>query len=211
MPSTGTPSSNTIAARAATAPSCTLAGPPERMKRAGAEGGDARGIGVERPDLAIDAGFAQAAGDQLGHLAAEIEDQHAFGGKCSGGGGIRQGIGHVRSGCCVILALGPCRSARGKPCLRLVEASLNAVKSLHRMAHGKSHSATEANRSFSRILREVAQGDSYTVTSHGRPIARIVPASGKGSEDANRRLLDHLNSQAAIEIGPRTREELHDC
>jgi prevent-host-death family protein len=71
--------------------------------------------------------------------------------------------------------------------------------------------ATEANRSFSRILREVAQGDSYTVTSHGRPIARIVPASGKGSEGAKRRLLDHLNSQAAIEIGPWTREELHDC
>ena len=41
------------------------------------EGADARLGGVaEGPDLAIDAGFAQAARDQLRHLAAEVEDQH---------------------------------------------------------------------------------------------------------------------------------------
>jgi prevent-host-death family protein len=71
--------------------------------------------------------------------------------------------------------------------------------------------ATAANRSFSRILREVAQGDSFTVTSHGRPIARIVPVQGKGSEAAKQRLLDHLRSQPAMNIGPWTREELYDC
>jgi prevent-host-death family protein len=71
--------------------------------------------------------------------------------------------------------------------------------------------ATAANRSFSRILREVAQGDSYTVTSHGRPIARIVPANAKGSEAAKQRLLEHLRSQPAMNIGPWTREELYDC
>ena len=55
------------------------------------EGADARGIGGERPDLAINAALAQAAGDQLRHLAAEIEDQDAlgFGGDVWHGGGVR--------------------------------------------------------------------------------------------------------------------------
>jgi prevent-host-death family protein len=71
--------------------------------------------------------------------------------------------------------------------------------------------ATEANRQFSRILREVADGDTFTITSHGRPIARIVPAEPKGSEAAKQRLLDHLRSQPALEMGPFKREELYDC
>jgi prevent-host-death family protein len=71
--------------------------------------------------------------------------------------------------------------------------------------------ATDANRHFSRILREVAEGDTFTVTSHGRPIARIVPAEAKGSEAAKQRLLEHLRSQPAVEIGPFKREELYDC
>ena len=75
----------------------------------------------------------------------------------------------------------------------------------------KTIQATEANRQFSRILREVADGYTFTVTSHGRPIARIVPALPKGSEAAKQRLLEHLRSQPAMEIGPWTREELYDC
>ena len=55
---------------------------------AGVELLDARGVGVERPDLAVDSGFAQPPGDQLRDLAAEIENQDAFG----GGGGINDGI-----------------------------------------------------------------------------------------------------------------------
>ncbi|MNX96311.1 hypothetical protein D3C86_1286230 [compost metagenome] len=43
---------------------------------------------VERMDLAIDAGFAQAARDQLGHLTAEIDDQDGF---------MRVGRGHEGS------------------------------------------------------------------------------------------------------------------
>ena len=35
--------------------------------------------GVERRDLAIDAGFAHAARDQLRHLAAEVDDEDGFG------------------------------------------------------------------------------------------------------------------------------------
>jgi prevent-host-death family protein len=75
----------------------------------------------------------------------------------------------------------------------------------------KVFQATEANRHFFRILREVAEGDTFTVTSHGRPIARIVPASTKGSKAAKQRLLEHLRSQPAIEIGSFTRQELYDC
>ena len=84
------------------------AGRPARQDDAARPpGGDPVRVGVERPDLAIDAGLAQAAGDELGDLAAEVQDQHALGGERGGGGGIRQGIGHAGSGPCVILALGP--------------------------------------------------------------------------------------------------------
>ena len=41
---------------------------------------------VEGRDLAIDAGFAHAAGDKLGHLAAEIDDQDRVGGRDGHGG-----------------------------------------------------------------------------------------------------------------------------
>ncbi len=62
-----------------------------------------------------------------------------------------------------------------------------------------------------RIPREVAEDDTFTVISDGRPIARIVPAETRGSEAAKQRLLEHLRSQPAIEIGPFKREELYDC
>jgi len=39
---------------------------------------------LERHDLGIDAGFAHAPGDELGHLAAEVDDQHGFGMGCLG-------------------------------------------------------------------------------------------------------------------------------
>ena len=52
----------------------------------GLPGGDPVGVGVERPDFAVDAGLAQAAGDQLGDLAAEVQDQDAFGGVSAGSG-----------------------------------------------------------------------------------------------------------------------------
>ena len=43
---------------------------------------------VERRDLAIDAGLAHPPGDELGHLAAEIDDQDGFGGLDRHGGPI---------------------------------------------------------------------------------------------------------------------------
>ncbi len=55
------------------------------------EGADARlGCVVVGPDLAIDAGFAQAPRDQLRHLAPEIQDQDVV---VAGGGGSG-GVGH---------------------------------------------------------------------------------------------------------------------
>ena len=54
-----------------------------------------RGLHVEWPDFAVDAGLAQSPGDELGDLATEIQDQHAFGGERGSRSGIRQGIGHV--------------------------------------------------------------------------------------------------------------------
>ncbi|KAF0806036.1 cytosine deaminase [Alcanivorax xiamenensis] len=45
----------------------------------GVELGDVLGGGVEGADLAVDADFAHAAGDQLGVLGAEVEDQDALG------------------------------------------------------------------------------------------------------------------------------------
>ena len=44
--------------------------------------------GVERRDLAIDAGLADAARDQLRHLASEVDDEDGFGGLDRHGGRI---------------------------------------------------------------------------------------------------------------------------
>ncbi len=163
MPSTGTPASNTACGARGEAPSVRLAGPPDRMMPRGRHAAIRPGIGVERPDFAIDAGLAQTAGNELGDLAAEVQDQNALGGERCGGGGIRQGIGHDGSGLRVA-----CRSGCIQPRQNTSEYHYQIV------AMEKVIQATEANRQFSRVLREVADGDMFTVTSHGRPIARIV-------------------------------------
>jgi prevent-host-death family protein len=72
-------------------------------------------------------------------------------------------------------------------------------------------SAAEANRNFSHLLREVRGGRSYIVTTHGKPVARIVPC---GEADVARgaaraAVLERLTGQAAVDIGPRTRDELY--
>ena len=91
MPSTGTLAAKTASGARGLSPSVTLAGPPESTMPRGANSADARvGRGVEGPDLAIDAVLAQAARDELGDLAAEVEDEDAVvpgGGR--GGGGVR--------------------------------------------------------------------------------------------------------------------------
>ena len=50
---------------------------------------------VERRDLAIDPGLAHPPGDQLGHLAAEIDDEDGIGGWMRHG----RAIAERRAGC----------------------------------------------------------------------------------------------------------------
>lgn len=75
--------------------------------------------------------------------------------------------------------------------------------------------ATEANRSFSKLLREVERGNRVTVTSHGRHVAVIVPVDddatvrerrAKALEALHRRRL----TQKHITVGSWTREELYE-
>ena len=73
-------------------------------------------------------------------------------------------------------------------------------------------SAAEANRHFSKLLRAVRRGHTYVVTSHGRPVAKIIPV---GAHDeimtaARTALIARLRSQAIVDIGVWTREELYE-
>ena len=75
--------------------------------------------------------------------------------------------------------------------------------------------ATEANRSFSKLLREVARGKRVTVTSHGYPVAEIVPrqdvvASREKRLAALAVLKKEWAEQPHITIGPWTRDDLYD-
>ena len=75
-------------------------------------------------------------------------------------------------------------------------------------------SATEANRSFSRLLRGVREGRRYIVTAHGKPVARLVPAGAEDETDrrvreaAKQELLRRLERQPVSDIGCWTRDEL---
>ncbi len=77
---------------------------------------------------------------------------------------------------------------------------------------GKTVSAADANRDFSKLLGHVRSGDSFVITSHGKPIAKIIPFVDRDSvrDAAQQSLLRHLRSQAAIDIGRWTRDELYD-
>lgn len=73
-------------------------------------------------------------------------------------------------------------------------------------------SAADANRDFSKLLRDVRNGNSVVITNHGKPVAKIIPfeAGDPVRAAARKILLARLRSQPAIDIGPWTREELHD-
>ena len=79
MPSTGTPASNTICGARGLPCRRSEAGPPERMTAFGLDPLEGASADLERHDLAIDAGLAHAPGDQLGDLAAEIDDEDGVG------------------------------------------------------------------------------------------------------------------------------------
>jgi prevent-host-death family protein len=73
--------------------------------------------------------------------------------------------------------------------------------------------ASEANRSFSKLLGEVEKGHEITVTNHGRIVARIVPPSTPSvaeREKARERLMVHLRIQKPMNSGPWSRAEAYD-
>ena len=75
--------------------------------------------------------------------------------------------------------------------------------------------ATEANRSLSRLLREVARGKRVEITSHGRKVAVLSPAIQEGPTREQRlavleKLQQSWATQEHITIGPWTREELYE-
>jgi prevent-host-death family protein len=78
-----------------------------------------------------------------------------------------------------------------------------------------SVTATEANRSFSKLLRAVERGEKVEITSHGRKIAVLSPAELEGPTREQRlKALENLKTRWAtqphITIGPWTREELYE-
>jgi prevent-host-death family protein len=79
----------------------------------------------------------------------------------------------------------------------------------------KTVTATEANRSFSKLLRDVAAGHRVEITSHGRKIAVLSPAELEGpSREQRLKALEKLKkrwaTQKRVTVGPWTREELYE-
>jgi len=78
--------------------------------------------------------------------------------------------------------------------------------------------ATEANRSFSRLLRAVERGERVEITSHGRKVAELRPVEDEEDvEEARKRRLEALEvlkkrwaTQERITVGTWTREELYE-
>jgi prevent-host-death family protein len=78
--------------------------------------------------------------------------------------------------------------------------------------------AAEANRSFSKLLRAAREGTRITITSHGEPVAEMGPVSNHQADDterqriaqAHRRLIERLESQTPVVVGPWTRQDLYE-
>jgi prevent-host-death family protein len=76
--------------------------------------------------------------------------------------------------------------------------------------------ATEANRSFSKLLRAAREGRRVTITAYGEPVAELVPAGASLEAQAAERLqlLEGLKAHWAntptIVVGPWSREDLYD-
>lgn len=76
-------------------------------------------------------------------------------------------------------------------------------------------SASEANRSFSRLLRAADQGTEVTITSRGEPKYKLISISNDDEERARRlkamdELLERLEKQKFTVVGPWTRDELYE-
>lgn len=78
-----------------------------------------------------------------------------------------------------------------------------------------SVTASEANRSFSKLLRAVENGERVEITSHGRKVAVLAPAeqeplSREQRLEALKMLKKRLAEQDFKVIGPWTREEIYE-
>ncbi|MFO1123032.1 MAG: type II toxin-antitoxin system prevent-host-death family antitoxin [Hyphomicrobiales bacterium] len=80
----------------------------------------------------------------------------------------------------------------------------------------KRISATEANRSFSKLLASVRKGKPAEITVRGEVVARLEPVSrqDRASDEERRKdwetFMEHLRSQPVINIPRGTRDELYD-
>ncbi len=130
MPSSGRPLSNRFCGARG------LSSRSHRRRPAGED--DALGLqplerffgGVERRDLAIDAGLAHAPRDQLRHLAAEVDDEDGFGGLDRHGGRIESAAARVK--------LSDCLSVLTPTAAEILKHMLNDSLQLDRAFHALS-------------------------------------------------------------------------
>jgi prevent-host-death family protein len=78
----------------------------------------------------------------------------------------------------------------------------------------KKVTATEANRSFSKLLARAAKGKSTAITVRGKLVARLEPARG-GARNAKtealwQQFLQRLREQPVLNLPRLTRDELYD-
>lgn len=55
--------------------------------------------------------------------------------------------------------------------------------------------ATEANRSFSKLLRAVEHGERVEITSHGRKVAVIAPLETKAARETRVKAIETLKER----------------
>ena len=76
--------------------------------------------------------------------------------------------------------------------------------------------ASEANRSFLKLLKEAESGKTVTITRYGKPVARLEPIirrpklSEKEREAARERLRKLLEKGLPLGGGPHTRDEMRE-
>jgi prevent-host-death family protein len=74
--------------------------------------------------------------------------------------------------------------------------------------------ATEANRSFSRVLDAIRRGEHVEITSHGRSLALVSPVESDAARKERRaaayaELKRHWATVTPVTVGPWTRDDLN--
>lgn len=75
-------------------------------------------------------------------------------------------------------------------------------------------SATEANRSFSKLLRAAQEGTHVTITSRGKPVVAIMGIDDEAEwvkrQEALAKMREHWAHVTPIVVGPWTRDDLYE-